>query len=138
MHTFKTCFISLIPLYCLLSLYACCVPYIYSLQLYPRICAYFTPALVFGRGCWCYPTCHLWCAFTLISLRSSFKLTYQTHLVAMQSILKAFDAVDDPTLCPVFQKRLQTMQGLAAHLKSARSCQWYKRGKLKELTLRYR
>ena len=53
----------------------------------------------------------------------------------MQSVLRAFETVDDPTQCPVCQKRLRTAQGLSAHLKSARSCQWYKKGKLKELTL---
>ncbi|KAG1892509.1 hypothetical protein F4604DRAFT_1566002 [Suillus subluteus] len=42
---------------------------------------------------------------------------------------------DDPTVCPACHKRLRTTQGLATHLSTAKSCRWYKKGKLRALTL---
>jgi hypothetical protein len=42
---------------------------------------------------------------------------------------------DDPSICPACHKRLHSSQGVAAHLRTARSCQWYKKGKLRALTL---
>lgn len=53
----------------------------------------------------------------------------------MQAYLQAMNADIEATVCPVCHKRLKTTQGLTAHLKTARACQWYKKGKLKELTL---
>src|SRR6267154_5874030 len=42
---------------------------------------------------------------------------------------------DDPSICPACHKQLNSSQGVAAHLQTARSCQWYKKGKLRALTL---
>lgn len=42
---------------------------------------------------------------------------------------------DDPTICPACHKTFKTSRGVHAHLKSAKSCRWYKSGKLRELTL---
>lgn len=42
---------------------------------------------------------------------------------------------DDPTVCPACHKRLRTTQGLATHLSTAKFCRWYKKGKLRALTL---
>ena len=42
---------------------------------------------------------------------------------------------NDPTICPACHKRLKTAQGLATHLSTAKGCQWYKKGKLRALTL---
>ncbi|KAG1841272.1 hypothetical protein F4604DRAFT_1884935 [Suillus subluteus] len=42
---------------------------------------------------------------------------------------------DDPSICPACHKRLGSSQGVAAHLSTARSCQWYKKGKMRALTL---
>jgi hypothetical protein len=38
-------------------------------------------------------------------------------------------------VCPACHKRLKTTQGLATHLHTAKACQWYKKGKLRALTL---
>jgi hypothetical protein len=51
-------------------------------------------------------------------------------------VLQALNVnVDDPMVCPACHKRLKTMQGLTAHLRTAKSCQWYKKGKLRSLML---
>ncbi|KAG1898416.1 uncharacterized protein F5891DRAFT_955433 [Suillus fuscotomentosus] len=42
---------------------------------------------------------------------------------------------DDPSVCPACHKQLGSSQGVVAHLSTARSCQWYKKGKMKALTL---
>ncbi|KAG1732831.1 hypothetical protein EDB19DRAFT_1896695 [Suillus lakei] len=42
---------------------------------------------------------------------------------------------DDPSICPACHRRLGSSQGVAAHLSTARSCQWYKKGKMRALTL---
>ncbi|KAG1750585.1 uncharacterized protein EDB91DRAFT_1030513, partial [Suillus paluster] len=38
-------------------------------------------------------------------------------------------------VCPACHKRLRTTQGLATHLSTTKSCRWYKKGKLRALTL---
>lgn len=50
----------------------------------------------------------------------------------MQSILQSLNT-DSPTQCPVCNKHLKTTQGLSAHLSSAKTCTWYRKGKLSEL-----
>jgi len=42
---------------------------------------------------------------------------------------------NDPTICPACHKCLKTVQGLAMHLSTTKGCQWYKKGKLRALTL---
>jgi hypothetical protein len=64
-------------------------------------------------------------------------------MVSLRSALKATNCPvenlipeeDDPTVCPACHKRLRTARGVQAHLQSARSCSWYKKGKLKALTM---
>jgi hypothetical protein len=43
--------------------------------------------------------------------------------------------LDDPNICPACHKCLNSAQGVMAHLSNAPCCQWYKKGKLRELTL---
>jgi len=66
-----------------------------------------------------------------------------TIMVTFRSALEALNVnvegtrvdLDDPTICPACHKRLKTAQGVMAHLSSAVRCQWYRKGKLKALTL---
>ncbi|KAG1884784.1 hypothetical protein F4604DRAFT_1545025, partial [Suillus subluteus] len=65
------------------------------------------------------------------------------NMVSLHSALKATNCAvenvspeqDDPTVCPACHKRLKTIQGLQAHLRAAKSCTWYKMGKLKALSM---
>jgi hypothetical protein len=65
---------------------------------------------------------------TMVSLRSALKATN----CAVESITPEDD---DPTICPACHKRMKTARGVQSHLGSARSCSWYKKGKLKELSM---
>src|ERR1700712_4280665 len=65
---------------------------------------------------------------TMVSLRSAVKATN----CAVESITPEDD---DPTICPACHKRMKTARGVQSHLGSARSCSWYKKGKLKELSM---
>jgi len=64
-------------------------------------------------------------------------------MVTFRSALEALNVnvegtrvdLDDPTICPACHKHLKTAQGVMAHLSSAVCCQWYRKGKLKALTL---
>ena len=64
-------------------------------------------------------------------------------MVNFRSVLHALNVnvegtrveLDDPNICPACHKRLNSAQGVMAHLSNAPHCQWYKKGKLKELTL---
>lgn len=40
---------------------------------------------------------------------------------------------DDPNICPACHKRFKTSGGVQSHLQTAKSCTWYKKGKLKAL-----
>ncbi|KAG0692945.1 hypothetical protein DFH29DRAFT_782271, partial [Suillus ampliporus] len=42
---------------------------------------------------------------------------------------------DDPSICPACHKWLGSSQGVAAHLSTTRSCQWYKKSKMRAFTL---
>jgi hypothetical protein len=62
--------------------------------------------------------------------------TLRSALQALNVNVESFDPQDDdPLICPACHKRMKTLQGVTAHLQTARSCQWYKKGKLRELTL---
>jgi hypothetical protein len=69
--------------------------------------------------------------------------SYIPSMAALRSALHAFNANvgsfnpqdDDPLICPACHKRMKTVQGVTAHLQMARGCLWYKKGKLRELTL---
>lgn len=52
----------------------------------------------------------------------------------MHSFMRLLNT-NDPLTCECCSKRLKTAQGLLAHLSSAKRCQQYKKGKLRELTL---
>ncbi|KAG2112064.1 uncharacterized protein F5147DRAFT_572996 [Suillus discolor] len=64
----------------------------------------------------------------MASLHSALKATN----CAVENI---FPEHDDPTICPACHKRLKTAQGVQAHLRSAKSCTWYKMEKLKALSM---
>ena len=64
----------------------------------------------------------------MVSLRSALKATN----CAVENLMPE---EDDPTVCPACHKCLRTARGVQAHLQSARSCSWYKKGKLKALTM---
>ena len=53
----------------------------------------------------------------------------------LRSALHAMNVDDDPVICPACHKHMKTLQGVTACLQTAKSCQWYKKGKLRELTL---
>ncbi|KAJ8579868.1 hypothetical protein M405DRAFT_892879 [Rhizopogon salebrosus TDB-379] len=62
--------------------------------------------------------------------------TLRSALQALNVNVESFDPQDDdPFICPACHKRMKTLQGITAHLQMARICQWYKKGKLRELTL---
>ncbi|KAF8834744.1 hypothetical protein BDN67DRAFT_914323 [Paxillus ammoniavirescens] len=42
---------------------------------------------------------------------------------------------DNPRICPACHKYFKSSQGVNAHLSTARSCHWYKSGKIKALTI---
>jgi hypothetical protein len=64
-------------------------------------------------------------------------------MVSLRSALQAFNNPveenltqdDDPTVCPACEKRFKTPGGMSSHLRTARSCSWYKKGKLKALVM---
>jgi hypothetical protein len=64
-------------------------------------------------------------------------------MVGLRSALKAFNNAvdanltedDDPKVCPVCEKRFKTAGGMSSHLRTARRCSWYKKGKLKALSM---
>jgi len=64
-------------------------------------------------------------------------------MVSLRSALQAFSNPveenltqdDDPTVCPACEKRFKTPGGMSSHLRTARSCSWYKKGKLKALVM---
>ncbi|KAG2121043.1 uncharacterized protein F5147DRAFT_562725 [Suillus discolor] len=62
--------------------------------------------------------------------------TLRSALQALNVDVESFDPQDDdPLICPACHKLMKTPQGITAHLQTAKSCQWYKKGKLRELTL---
>jgi hypothetical protein len=63
----------------------------------------------------------------MVSLRSALKAT---NCAVESTILED----DDPTICPACHKRFKTSRGVQSHLQSAKSCTWYKKGKLRALT----
>jgi uncharacterized Zn finger protein (UPF0148 family) len=64
-------------------------------------------------------------------------------MVSLRSALQAFSNPveenltqdDDPTVCPACEKRFKTAGGMSSHMRTARSCSWYKKGKLKALVM---
>src|ERR1700733_15172520 len=64
-------------------------------------------------------------------------------MVSLRSALQAFSNPveetvsqdDDPTVCPTCEKRFKTPGGMSSRLRTARSCSWYKKGKLKALVM---
>lgn len=63
-------------------------------------------------------------------------MALRSALQAMNVNVESLDSKDDdPLICPACHKRMKTLQGVTAHLQMAKSCQWYKKGKLRELTL---
>jgi hypothetical protein len=64
-------------------------------------------------------------------------------MVSLHSALQAFrndvkenlTEDNDPTVCPACEKRFKTPGGMSSHLRTARSCSWYKMGKLKALVM---
>lgn len=62
--------------------------------------------------------------------------TLRSALQALNIDVESLDPQDnDPLICPACHKLMKTPQGITAHLQTAKSCQWYKKGKLRELTL---
>ena len=61
-------------------------------------------------------------------------------MVGLRSALQAFSKDftiedDDPTICPACEKKFRSARGMSSHLGTARSCSWYKKGKLKALVM---
>jgi len=64
-------------------------------------------------------------------------------MVSLRSALKATNCAvenmmpedDDPNICPACHKRFKTSCGVQSHLQTAKSCTWYKKGKLKALIM---
>ena len=64
-------------------------------------------------------------------------------MVSIRSALKATNCAvenmmpedDDPNICPACHKHFKTSYGVQSHLQTAKSCTWYKKGKLKALIM---
>jgi hypothetical protein len=64
-------------------------------------------------------------------------------MVSLRSALQAINCnveginpqEDDPTICPACHRRFKAAGGVQCHLRTAKSCSWYKMGKLKALSM---
>ncbi|KAG1845829.1 hypothetical protein F4604DRAFT_1595367 [Suillus subluteus] len=63
-------------------------------------------------------------------------------MVGLRSALQAFSSLNfigaegnDPKVCPTCEKIFKTPSGMSSHLSTAQSCRWYKKGKLKGLSI---
>lgn len=80
--------------------------------------------------------CELSALINVIIRQHTIMVTFRSALEALNVNVEGTRVdLDDPTICPACHKRLKTAQGVIAHLSSAVRCQWYRKGKLKALTL---